>query len=86
MSDDLYDVATPVDVKFDVDAEDVEKVLEAERLLQEAGVEFDAGMPLDDSPKAVRVWHLDGIGSSGYTVEPKSEDPTHKDDEGGSSE
>lgn len=71
---DLYDVATPVDVKFDVNDDDVEKVLEAERLLQEAGVEFDAGMPMDGSPKAVRVWHLDGVGGSGYKVESKTQE------------
>lgn len=73
MSDgDLYDVETPVDVKFDVDEEDLEKVLKAERLLREAGVEFDAGMPIDGTPKAVRVWHLDGIGGNGYNVESKT--------------
>lgn len=82
MTDDeeLYDVAAPVDVKFDVDEDQLDKVFEAERLLGEAGVQFDTGAPIDGSPRVKRVWHLDCIGGKGYRVEPKP-GPDHMDDE-----
>jgi len=47
------------------DKEDLEKILEAEKLLREAGIEFDTGMPIDGSPKVIREWFLDGSGK-GY--------------------
>jgi hypothetical protein len=70
--DDIYDVENPVTVRFEADEEDAEKIFEAERLLREAGIKFDTGMPIDGSPRTVREWHLDGIGGEGYTVEEKS--------------
>ena len=70
--EDIYDVETPVTVRFEADKDDLEKILKAERLLREAGIEFDTGMPIDSSPRAIREWHFDGIGGKAYGVESKT--------------
>jgi len=56
-----------MELLLETDQKNLEKILEAEKLLREAGIEFDTGMPIDGSPKSVREWFFDGTGK-GYEV------------------